>query len=299
MEIRNLITFARVAELGSFTRAARALSYSQSTVSFQIKQLESELDCLLFERINHTVSLTERGRELLAYAQKIEHLTEDFRGGGESPERMTARLRVAAPDSVCEEMLTKNYVDFHRQYPGIDLEFTNADTATMFRMLDHNEVDLIITLDSRFYKKGYVVDMEEPVEMRFVTGARSEYAAAKTLSLDELAELPLILTEHGVGYRRVLDEALARHSLEILPTLEIGRTDIVTAMLEQGVGVSFLPAFVCEKKVRQGDLVYLDVPELELSVWKQLLHHRSKWLSRSLAALIEYIKLHEFEKEKL
>ena len=52
MELRNLITFIHVAELGSFTKAAEALSYSQSTVSFQIKQLEEEIGCLLFERIN-------------------------------------------------------------------------------------------------------------------------------------------------------------------------------------------------------------------------------------------------------
>ena len=65
MEIRNLLTFVTVAELNSFTRAAQALDYAQSTVSFQIKQLESELDCLLFERINHTLSLTDRGREAL------------------------------------------------------------------------------------------------------------------------------------------------------------------------------------------------------------------------------------------
>ena len=65
MEIRNLMTFIHVAELNSFTKASRALDYSQSTISFQIKQLEDELGYLLFERINHTISLSEKGRELL------------------------------------------------------------------------------------------------------------------------------------------------------------------------------------------------------------------------------------------
>ena len=78
MEIRNLVTFVQVAELNSFTKAAKALDYSQSTVSFQIKQLETELDCLLFERINHTLILTEKGRELLDYAQKVCRLTDEF-----------------------------------------------------------------------------------------------------------------------------------------------------------------------------------------------------------------------------
>ena len=65
MEIKNLITFINVVELGSFTKAAEVLGYSQPTISFQIKQLEDELGCLLFERINHTITLTERGHELL------------------------------------------------------------------------------------------------------------------------------------------------------------------------------------------------------------------------------------------
>ena len=71
MEIRHLLTFIHVAELNSFSKAAQSLGYSQSTVSFQIKQLEDELNCLLFERINHTISLTKKGQELLAYAHTI------------------------------------------------------------------------------------------------------------------------------------------------------------------------------------------------------------------------------------
>ena len=78
MEIRNLISFVQVAELNSFTKAAEALDYSQSTISFQIKQLEKEMNCLLFERINHTLILTDKGRELLEYAQKISRLTDEY-----------------------------------------------------------------------------------------------------------------------------------------------------------------------------------------------------------------------------
>ena len=79
MELRNLITFTHVAELGSFTKAAQQLGYSQSTISFQIKQLEEELGCLLFERINHTITLTKRGRELVSYAHRVRALTDEFK----------------------------------------------------------------------------------------------------------------------------------------------------------------------------------------------------------------------------
>ncbi len=78
MDLKNLISFIQVAELSSFTRAARTLGYSQSTVSSHIRQLETELGSQLFERINHTVVLTQRGREILYYAQQITLLTKEM-----------------------------------------------------------------------------------------------------------------------------------------------------------------------------------------------------------------------------
>lgn len=295
MEIRNLITFVHVAELNSFTKAARALDYSQSTISFQIKQLESELGCLLFERINHTITLTEKGRELLEYARQISRLTDEFTNSRLDDGDVKGMLHIVAPDSVCEDMMNANYVDFHSRHPGISLKFTNTDTDTMFRMLSHNEADIMVTLDNHVYQHEYVIAKEEPVQMHFVTGVNSPYATDRVLSIREIVDCPFILTEK-IAYRRALDEALAKQSLEILPILEIGRTDIIVNMLEAGVGISFLPEFVTRKKVQEGKLVYLRVTDVEIDIWKQLIYHRNKWINGGLKALIEYIKKMEFDR---
>ena len=71
MDIRNLTTFVHVAELGNFSRAAERLGYSQPTISVQIRQLEEELGFRLFDRIGHAVRLTDKGREILGYAQQV------------------------------------------------------------------------------------------------------------------------------------------------------------------------------------------------------------------------------------
>lgn len=293
MEIRNLITFVHVAELNSFTKAAKALDYSQSTISFQIKQLETELGCLLFERINHTITLTEKGRELLEYARQISRLTDEFTNSRLEDGEVKGLLHIVAPDSVCEDMMNANYVDFHSRHPGISLKFTNTDTDTMFRMLSHNEADIMVTLDNHVYQHEYVIAKEEPVQMHFVTGINSLYATDRELSIREIVDCPFILTEK-IAYRRALDEALAKQSLEILPILEIGRTDIIVNMLEAGVGISFLPEFVTRKKVQEGKLVYLQVTDVKVDIWKQLIYHRNKWINGALKALIEYIKKMEF-----
>ena len=129
MEIRNLITFVQVAELGSFTRAAKALDYSQSTVSFQIKQLETELDCLLFERINHTLSLTQKGQELLSYAQKVLRLTDEFHESLSESGQVKGEVHIVTPDSVCEVMLLGHYADFYRKYPHIRIRFSTQSAS--------------------------------------------------------------------------------------------------------------------------------------------------------------------------
>ena len=294
MELRNLITFIHVTEAGSFTKAAEQLDYSQSTVSFQIKQLEDELGCLLFERINHTITLTEKGRELVSYAHQVRALTEDFKESLTRDEDIRGHIHIVTPDSVCEDMIYSNYIDFHNQYPNITIKFTTADTAVMFDMLDRNEADAIITLDSHSYRKDYIIAKEQPLSMHFVTNARSEYAGRKGLRMQDIAGERFILTEYGQGYRRVFDKELAKKSIAITPNLEIGRTDIITHILGESNMISYLPDFVTKEEVEMGRLCYLDVCDMNIDIWKQLIYHKNKWLSKSLRALIEYIKSHDF-----
>lgn len=299
MEIRNLISFQQVAEKNSFTAAALSLGYSQSTISFQIKQLEEELGCHLFERINHHISLTPEGRELLDYAQKMLRLTEEVKENIRPMGEIAGFVHIVTPDSICEAMMLANYADFYIRYPKIRLKFSTADTGDMFRMLDRGEADIIHTLDSHVYSREYVIAKEERAKMHFVTGAGSPFSRKKDLSIRDLLSENFILTEKEIGYRRVLDEALAKLSVQIQPTLEIGRTDIITAMLEKGIGISFLPDFVTRKAVTEGKLVYLDVADVELDIWKQLIYHRNKWISGSLRAFIDYVKVAEFRGEDL
>ena len=294
MQLRNLITFMHVAELGSFTKAAQQLGYTQSTVSFQIKQLEEELGCLLFERINHTITLTERGQDLVHYARQVRALTDEFKEKTDSADQLAGFVHIVTPDSVCEEMVNTRYMDFHRKYPHISVRFTTGDTAMLLDMLDHNEADMIITLDQRSYNKDYVIAKEEQLPMHFVTNANSKFAGRQGLSIRDIAGEPFVLTEHGQGYRRVLDRELAKKHMQITPVLEIGRTDMITTTLTQSNMISFLPEFTTKHLVDAGILCYLDVGDVQVEIWKQLIYHKNKWISNTLNAFLEYVKENEF-----
>ena len=294
MDLKTLTTFIHVAELGSFTKAGVALGCSQSTISFQIRQLEEELEFPLFERINRTVVLTEKGREVLAYAHQINKLTAELKQNIQSDSARSVRIRVAMSDSLCNSLLEDNFQQFLQAHPGISLKIIAAGTEEMFRLLDHNEVDAILTLESHIYNTEYVIVREEKVEHHFVAAASSPLAGLVRIPARELVQHPFILTEKGMSYRRLLDEQLAQYSLEIIPVLEIGNPYLICDLVQQGVGVSFLPDFVTEKAAKAGKLVYLDVPEIQVNIWKQLLHHRDKWLSPQIDSVLKYCVEKEF-----
>lgn len=295
MDLKNLITFIHVAELGSFTKAAEQLGYSQPSISFQIKQLEEEFGCLLFERINHTITLTEKGHELVYCAHQIRALTDSFKESVAENDECSGHIHIVTPDSVCEEMINSHYIDFHNRYPDISIRFSTGDSAVMLDMLDHNEADVIITLDNHLYNKDYIIAKEQQLSMHFVTARNSKFAIRKNLSIKDIINEPFILTEHGQGYRRVFDRELAKKSLEITPFLEIGRTDMITSMLTQSNMISYLPDFVTQPLIDSGELCYLDVRDLNIDIWKQLIYHKNKWMSKSLKAFIEYVKEKEFK----
>ena len=287
MELKNLDTFIQVAELSSFTKAADKLGYSQSTVSFQIKQLENELGAQLFERINHTVSLTERGKEVLMYAHQISKLTRDMEYASQTDQNIHGHIRIAMADSLCSWLMNKNFHNFHKEYPGITLKIIAASTEEMFRLLNQNEVDLVYTLDNHIYDKNYVIQSEEQMLAHFVTSA--SFLEDSNISLEKLVNQPFILTEKRMSYRRLMDEKLASLSLEIMPLLEIGNTDLICNLIEQGMGISFLPDYVTDPHVQSGKMIRLHIDGFEIDIWKQLLYHRDKWVSPQMQIVMNYL----------
>lgn len=298
MELKNLESFIQVAELGSFTKAAKRLGYTQSTVSFQIRQLEEELGVPLFERIHHTVRLTAKGRSVQRLAHEMLQAAEDMKRTAGESRSLKGTIRIAMAASLCTQLFRHDFTSFRQQHPDISLTVTTGKTEEMFRLLNQNEVDLVYTLDNHIYDRNYVTVSEEEVSVHFVASAENPLADRSRVSPEELISCPAILTEKNVSYRKLLDEYLASHSLELLPYLEIGDTSLICSMVEAGMGISFLPDFVTEASVREGRMIRFSVPEISVCIWKQLLYHREKWVSPEMEAVMEYLQKLEKDKKK-
>ena len=289
MDFKSLNTFIQVAELNSFTKAGVKLGYSQPTVSFQIKQLEQELGIQLFERIGHTITLTDSGRQALSYAQEICRMSDKMISSKMVDTTPKGNINLAMADSLCTPMIINNFNKFREMYPQISLNIKTAGTDELFRLLDHNEADIVCTLDNHIYSTNYIISNEEKVDIHFICSADNPLANNTTLTVNDLLNEPFLLTEKGMSYRRLLDENMAKSSIEIKPVLEIGSADLICKLIKDNMGISFLPDYVTKSAVEKGDIVKLNVADFNVELWKQLLYHRDKWVSQQMQAVINYL----------
>ncbi len=289
MDLKVLESFIIVAEQNSFTRASEILGYSQSAISTQIKQLENMIGTPLFERINHTVKLTAKGQEVLKLSHKMLLLSEEMKSVSKPTENLSGTIRIAMAESLCHHLFWDNYAEFHKKYPGITLEVISARTEEMFEMGRKNEVDMIYTLDKHLYENNYITVEDHVCKTHFVASPRNPLCQMNHLTISDIMEYPLILTEKGMSYRNILEERLSKEHLSPHPFLEIGDTSLICHLIKEDMGISFLPDYTTEKYVREGRLKRLHIDDLDVEVWVQLLYHRDKYCSPEMKCVIDFL----------
>lgn len=286
MELRNLITFVRIAEVKNFSKSAQLLGYSQSAVTMQIKQLEQELGGQLFERIGKQVKLTQAGEKLLPYALEILNTAQKAQSMVRENEQITGHLCIGTCESYVIGVLPQVLTAFQQQCPNVEVQVQTGLTTDLFHRLRQNDIDLLFFLDRKLYFPEWIKVFERPEHSFFVASAKSKLAAETHISTERLLQEPLFLTEKGISYRYAMEQKMAEQGFALHPFLEIGNTDVITQFVLQNKGISFLPNYVVAPYIQNGTLVKLDTECPEITMWSQLVYHRNKYITPQMEKMI-------------
>lgn len=289
MDFVQLNTFLKIVTAGSFSKAAEQLGYSQSTVTVQMKNLETSLEVQLFDRIGRSVQLTSHGQAFIPHAQRIIRAMHEAKHFAHD-EEPSGPLRIGCAESVAHSIIVPRLKQFHARYPKVEVVIeTEKATDEMLLALKGNELDLVYTLDDPVYGEEWVKLIAEREEIIFVSGEK-KWEEHLTIPLEMLIQESFILTERGVSYQAVLEKVLAERSLSIHPMLEIGNTQMISQLLKDGLGISFLPKFTVRDALAHSILyeVITDAPNITME--RQLLVHEKKWMTPQMTAFIEEMK---------
>lgn len=290
MELRTIQTFLHVAELHSFSQAAREQGYSQSAVSAQIAQLEAELGTPLLDRVGKTVRLTEAGETFLGYARTLLATAQQAQAALQPTQQVRGRLRIALADSVCSAFLPDLLQRYHALCPQVELVLCTATADEMLQLLRTNQMDLAYTLDRPLAQPSFVLAVDEPEPICFVAPPDHPLAGREDLTLEELTRQDFLLTERGMSYRDALDQCLAARRLSLRPCLEMGSAALLGQLVERGMGMSFLPEYIVRDALAAGRLARVQAPDCRIEMRRQLFYHRDKWLTPQMKRFIALVR---------
>ena len=217
MELRNIKTFQRVAELSSFTRAAEDMGYSQSAVTMQIKQLEEELGCMLFERIGKRPTLTEEGKIFIEYTAKILDNVSSAEAAIKEERDISGTLRIGSGGSLISNILPDVMKKFREQHPKVMLNISTAKGTSLFDPLNKNDVDLLLFVDKPRYADEWINAVSVPTKILFVTSQDHALTKKRKVSLADVLESDFAVTEHGISYSLLLEEEAAANGIPFRP----------------------------------------------------------------------------------
>lgn len=290
MEMRQIISFLKITQLGSFSRAAEELGYSQSALTVQIRLLEQELGTRLFDRIGRQVSLTSSGLHFHTHASRIAREMQVALRTTNDTGELNGLLRIGTIESLCFSRLPQVLSYIHSHHPKVRLQIITGSPEELIAKLEHGQLDFVYFLNRPLYQNNWVKALEKQEDIVFVCAPSFPLAGKTELEVKDLLGYPFLLTEKDANYRYELDQYLASQNLEILPFLEISNTEFIIRQVSLGMGVSFLPYFAVKEYVTSGELTILQVRDFHMSMSRQLFYHRDKWVTPEMEVFLERIQ---------
>ncbi len=299
MEIRNLKTFATIARLQSFTKAADMLGYAQSTVTSQIQSLEEELGGILFERLGRKVTLTKNGENLLLYAEQILKLNQAAKDVISNSNGTKGTLTIGTPESFCMNCMPELLKKYRENYPDVEIKLRIGTCCEFHHFLQHNTVDLAFFLDQPIEDEHLVTHIlfDEPV-MIIASPAHPLAQKGRSITPQDLDGQSLVLTESGCVYRERFEKTLAGAKVRSCYTLEVTSVEVIKRFTINNIGLTVLSRVAVEHELAANQLVALPWNGPSFDVKAQLAYHKRKWVSPAMRAFID-LALNMFSSQKV
>lgn len=290
MEIRDLNTFLKVADVQNFTQAGRELGYSQSNVSAQIKHLEQALGAPLFDRIGRRVCLTQYGESLLPYARQIVSTALQMEAFRKSPESLGGTVRFGLVESVFALLSEQTLMSFHKTYPRVQLELVVDSTEALKAYMRQGSLDAACVIDDPLPQAHWTYYYTALSPVVVVANPAHPLADKKNVRPEDLAGQDFVLMEDVASYSRRFQAALASRQVELRPFLKLQNTEMAHRLVRQGPYLSLLPLYTVSRSAETGHLTILNIPQLVQEQAVQIILHKDKVILPQLDGLLRHLR---------
>ena len=289
MNNTQLETFLKLVETKNFTATANMLGYAQSTVTTQIKQLEEELGCLLFERLGKKLVVTSEGEKLIVYAQQMLKLQREILLEVSTANIPSGIIKLGVSESFCYNRLPEILMEYKKEYPRMDIQLQFIEHDTFPALLKNGALDLVYTLNPIMENPELKMIHKEKEALAFFARPDHPIAKKKKVKEKDLEGIPLLLTSHSCSFRHMLLQDFMDHQVTPKIELETSSKEILKQFAINGLGIAFMPSMVATEEVRSGVLKKIDWAGDDFPIYSQIFIHKDKHLNKAMSELIKLI----------
>ncbi|NIS62045.1 MAG: LysR family transcriptional regulator [Proteobacteria bacterium] len=286
MKFNQLRIFFTVAKTKSFTMAARELFLTQPAVTIQIQKLEADYETKLFDRVGKKIFLTESGKILYSYAEKILAL---FAQAEEAlidvKELKTGKLSIGASATVGSYYLPKIFEVFGKKYPGIKIEMNLSNSYIVVEDVLALKNDLGFVSRLHHLERLVVIPFLEE-ELVLIVPPDHPLGHKENVVLEDLSGQPFILREMGSATRDLIEDGVAKKGVSMKVVMDLASNEAIKKAVEDGLGVSIISKYVVQKEVDQGLLRMITFANGSIMRKFFIIYHEDKYLSNTLRAFL-------------
>ena len=289
MDFDQLRTFLEVAKQGSFSRAGQKVFRSQSAVSAQIRQIESEYGERLLDRSGKTVRLTPAGEVFREYAQRMLSLRdESLRAVADHGNDPRGVLALGANEATCLYVLPNVFAEYLRLYPSVQVSIYRNFSHKILERLDSGAIDVgIVTLPVKMpMLKLRTIFRDRLVLM---VSADNPLAQHDKVPISMVVEQPLILPRTGFT-RRIMDKLFRPYRDKLHVRMELPSIGMIKSFVAAGLGVSLISESFARDEVQSGKVKLIALKDNELSRELGLAYRRNRSLPRAAEVFIELLQ---------
>lgn len=239
MNLQQIETFVRVAEVGSFSKAAVLLDTAQPALSRQVRALETELRETLLIRTGRGVTLTDAGRRLLehghAIMQRVAMAKEDL---GSQRDEPVGRITVGLPPSLARRLTLPLIDGFSREMPKARLAVVEGFSMNISEWLTSGRMDLGLVYTPEPHPQ---IEVSPVLEERLcLIGPASTLAGRTSIPFEHLAEFPLIMPQHGQIFRKLMEAQATLSQVKLNVVWEVSSVPAILDLVRGGYGYAAL-----------------------------------------------------------
>lgn len=243
--LRQLRAFCRVAETGSITRASESLDITQSVVSLHLRNLEYELEAVLFERTSRKLLLSPAGDRLYGMVEpllrRMDGLTAAF--AGEIGDALPSRIHVGASQAVATFILPRYLRRFQELCPEVRVRVSVCVVSEGLRRLRDDELEFMLGTDEACLRNQHDIlyHLVACYDYVLITAPDHPLAGRESVSLEEIAGYPAVVPNPDMYSRQPGGPAVEPFGVDLKGAIEVGRWGVIKLYVEQGLGISVVP----------------------------------------------------------